>query len=236
MDAKRILQFLKEVSANNNREWFHAHKREFDACREDYEQGVGQAIAKIAQFDASIAHIAPKDACFRFYRDTRFSADKSPYKNHMGAYISARGKKSLRAGYYLHLQPGRCLVSAGAYWLPTNILNACRNEIMGNIDEWRKCVEDGKFVKYFGYANEGCWSEESISAKGFGLARLKTAPKDFPRDYEFINYLKMKDYACWHVVADDFFEGDGWLDKMVDMFKAAKPMMDFTNSVIDDYE
>ncbi|EFZ37611.1 TIGR02453 family protein [Hoylesella oralis ATCC 33269] len=236
MDAKRIIRFLKDVSANNNREWFLAHKDEYLACKEDYEAGVAKAIAAITEFDPTVSHITPKDACFRFYRDTRFSQDKSPYKNHMGAYICAHGKKSLHAGYYLHIEPGRCIVSAGSYWLPTNILTSCRNEIMGNIDEWRKCVENGKFVKYFGYANEGEWNDEYMSPKGFGLTHLKTAPKDFPRDYEFLEYLKMKDYACWNMVGDDFFNGDKWLVRMADMFKVAKPMMDFMNSVIDDYE
>ena len=51
-----------------------------------------------------------------------------------------------------------------------------------------------------------------------------------------LEYLKMKDYACWNMVGDDFFNGDKWLVRMADMFKVAKPMMDFMNSVIDDYE
>ena len=236
MNTKRILGYLHELSAHNNRDWFHEHKAEYDICRQNFEEGVAQAVATIAQFDASISHITPKDACYRFNRDTRFSEDKRPYKEHFGAYICAHGKKSLRGGYYLHLQPGQCLLGVGSYWLPTNILTACRNEIMGNIDEWRKCVENGKFVKDFGYANEGEWNDEYMSPKGFGLTHLKTAPKDFPRDYEFLEYLKMKDYACWNMVGDDFFNGDKWLVRMADMFKVAKPMMDFMNSVIDDYE
>ncbi len=234
MDAKRILNFLSDVSKNNNRDWFHEHKDEYDCCKAEFEAGVTKAIAAISQFDPSISHITAKDACFRFYRDVRFREDKRPYKDHFGAYISAHGKKALHAGYYIHLQPGACLVSAGAYWLPTNILTACRNEIMGNIDEWRKCVENGKFINQFGYPNEGDW--EKHSGKGFGLTHLKTSPKGFPRDYEFIEYLKMKDYACWKYVSDDNYEGDGWLENMVDILKTAKPMMDFTNNVIDDYE
>ena len=85
MDAKRILQFLKDISANNNRQWFAEHKDEYTAVRTDFENGVAQAITRIAAFDPSVAHITVKDATYRFYRDTRFSADKSPYKRHLGA-------------------------------------------------------------------------------------------------------------------------------------------------------
>ncbi len=140
MDAKRILGFLTELMANNNRQWFLGHKAEYEAVRADFEEGVSQAIARISMFDPTVSHITVKDATYRFYRDTRFSKDKSPYKNHLGAYIAAHGKKALHGGYYIHLEPGHCLLSCGNYWLPTNVLTACRNEIMANTGEWLKSV------------------------------------------------------------------------------------------------
>lgn len=236
MNIQRILKYLERIAKNNNRDWYQAHKDEYLACRNDFEEGVDRAIAAISKFDASVSHVTAKEACFRFNRDTRFSPDKSPYKRHFGAYISAKGRKSLHAGYYIHVQPGHCLLSAGAYWLPTHILTSCRNEIMGNIDEWRRCVENGKFVHFFGYATQGSWSDEQASDKGFGISRLKTCPKGFPADYEFIDYLRIKDYVCWHRVEDDFFAGNGWIEPMTELFKVAQPMMEFTNRVIDDYE
>ena len=124
MDTQRILQFLKDVAANNNRPWFQEHKDEYDAVRQDFEAGVAQLIGRIADFDNSVAHLSVKDCTYRFYRDTRFSPDKSPYKRHLGAYISAKGKKSLHGGYYIHLEPGGCLMACGSYWLPTNILTS----------------------------------------------------------------------------------------------------------------
>lgn len=232
MDTKRILQFLRDVMVNNNRPWFQDHKDEYQAVKDDFERGVGQAIARISTFDSSVAHVTVKDATYRFYRDTRFSSDKSPYKNHLGAYIAAHGKKALHGGYYIHLEPGRCMLACGNYWLPTNILTSCRNEIMGNIDEWLRCVESPEFLRYYG-AEETAGPD---AGQGFGIERLKTSPSGFPRDYEHIRYLRMKDYCCWHRVPDDFFDGDVWLDDMERIFRAGKPMLDFTNSVIDDYE
>lgn len=232
MDAKRILRFLRDVMANNNRPWFQEHKDEYLAVKDDFERGVAQAIARISAFDPSVAHITVKDATYRFYRDTRFSQDKSPYKNHLGAYIAAHGKKSLHGGYYIHLEPDHCLVACGDYWLPTNILTSCRNEIMGNTEEWLKCVENPTFLKYYGAPEDAKWD----SPQGFGLERLKTCPAGFPRDYEHIKYLRMKDFCCWHHVGEDFFDGDGWLDDIERYFKAGKPMMDFINAVVDDYE
>ena len=113
---------------------------------------------------------------------------------------------------------------------------------MANIDEWRRIVEDKRFVSFFGTPEESSLAEKEggeydmASEKGFGIVHLKSAPSGFPRDYEFIQYLRMKDYCCWKCVPDTFFDGDRWLGEMAKVFKVAKPMMDFVNNVIDDYE
>ena len=227
-----ILDFLRDVAANNDRAWFQTHRKQYDEARAEFEKYVQVAIHRIAQFDPSVAHITVRDATYRFYRDTRFSPDRSPYKRHLGAYIAAHGKKAFHGGYYIHLQPGNCMLACGSYCLPTNILTACRNEIMANSDEWLKIVENKKFIGYFG--KPGIQKE---SQGGFGLEMLKTCPSGFPRDFKHIQYLRMKDYCCWRNVDDDFFdENDNWLDSMADIFMTAKPMLDFVNSVIDDYE
>lgn len=98
MNQKRILKFLRQIMANNNHEWFQEHKNEYETIRKEFERGVQQAIERINTFDKEIANVQLKDCTYRFYRDTRFSPDKSPYKNHLGAYINAKGKKALRGG------------------------------------------------------------------------------------------------------------------------------------------
>lgn len=231
MDIYRILNFLDNVRRNNNRQWFQANKDEYLAVRADFENAVGELINSISKFDSTISHITVKDATYRFNRDTRFSEDKSPYKRHFGAYIAAHGKKKLHGGYYVHLEPGNCMLACGSYFLPTNILTSCRNEIIANIDNWLSAVSNKTFTDLFVADSNG-----DSSGRGFGLERLKTVPKGFSRDYKYIEYLRMKDYCCWHNVPDDFFAGNTWIENAVEIFNAAKPMMDFVNSVIDDYE
>lgn len=236
MDSKRIFKFLKAVAGNNNREWFALHRDEYMSCKSDFEEAVAEIIAGISEFDSNVAHLAPKDCIYRFYRDTRFSSDKSPYKRHFGAYICEGGKKSLRGGYYLHLQPDGCFMSCGCYYLPTNILTACRNEIMANIDEWRSCVEGDDFLRLFGSPCRGTLDGETMSDRGFGISCLKTCPKGFPRHYEFMDYLRLKDYAVWHRLDDSFFAADGWIDSLMDMFKVGLPLNRFVNAVVSDYD
>ncbi len=232
MNIKLIISFLRDVMANNNRAWFQQHREQYDAARKEWESAAETARERIISFDPDIASQPFKDCTYRFYRDTRFSPDKSPYKNHFGAYFNAHGKKALRGGYYIHVEPDNCMLAVGNYWLPTNVLTSCRNEMMANEDEWLRCVQSPEFRHFFEGPEDAGWD----SPQGFGLAKLKTCPSGFPRDYEHVKYLRLKDYCAWHKVSESFFEDDGWLDAMERIFRAAKPMMDFTNAVIDDYE
>ncbi len=216
--------------------WYQAHKAEYELVRKSFMADIDRFILTLAKIDPSISHLTAKDTMYRFNRDTRFSPDKSPYKRHFGAYVAAHGKKALHGGYYVHVQPGQCMLCAGAYWLPTNILTSVRNEIMGNEQDWLRAVENERFVELFGHVGEGQWSDDNPSPKGFGISLLKKGPKDFPKDYELMRYLKMKDFCAWHKVDDAFFASDGWVDEAVKLLNVAKPMMDFVNGVVDDYE
>ena len=90
MDAKRIIGFLRQLMANNNRPWFQEHKKEYEAVRAEFERGIVQAIERVTTFDPEVAHLQVKDCTYRFYRDTRFSPDKSPYKNHLDGILPRR--------------------------------------------------------------------------------------------------------------------------------------------------
>ena len=87
MNIPVIFQFLKELSANNNREWFNAHREQYENARNEFENLLTVIISRISLFDESIRGIEARDCTYRIYRDTRFSEDKTPYKNHFGGYI-----------------------------------------------------------------------------------------------------------------------------------------------------
>ena len=84
---KAIITYLRQLQANNNREWFNAHKDEFLKHQARFHRLVEEVIKEISVFDPSIANLTPKDCTYRIYRDVRFSSDKSPYKCHFGAFV-----------------------------------------------------------------------------------------------------------------------------------------------------
>ena len=216
-----IFRFLKDLTANNNREWFNEHRGEYEIARIEFENFLSSVIARISLFDESIRGIQPKDCTYRIYRDTRFSSDKTPYKNHFGGYINAKGKKSNHSGYYVHIQPEGCMLAGGSLCLPPNVLKALRQSIYDNIDEYRSIVEDPEFKKFFPVVGEDF---------------LKTAPKGFPKDFKYIDYSKPKEFTCANSVPDSFFLAPDILDKTEEVFRQFKRFADFTNFTIDDFE
>lgn len=216
-----ILDFLKDVAAHNDRSWFAAHRDRYEEARALFESMVQEVINATAAFDESIRHLHVKDCTYRFYRDTRFSEDKSPYKTHLGAYINAHGKKSWHSGYYLHLEPGACMIAGGSYCLPSPVLKAVRQSVADEIDEFRSIVEAPDFRAAFPV---------------IGDTRLKTMPKGFPKDFPWPQYLQPKDYSVLHPVPDDFFRSDDWLENTVALFRLMKPFNDFVNYAVDDME
>jgi len=221
MNIPVIFQFLKEVSANNNREWFNAHKDLYEEARGEFENLLSAIITRISLFDESIRGVQVKDCTYRIYRDTRFSQDKPPYKTHLGGYINARGKKSDHCGYYVHIEPGNCLLAGGSYCLPPKTLKAVRQAVYDNIDEFRGIVENPDFKQYFPVIGEDF---------------LKTAPKGFPKDFEYVQYLKCKEYTCYCNQPDSFFLASDCVDRTAEIFKQMKPFADFLNYTIDDFE
>lgn len=236
MDSKRILQFIRELAVNNNRDWFQANRAEYDIVRADFANGVSQLIGRIAAFDPAVASsgITAKACLFRINRDTRFSPDKAPYKRHFGAFITPKGTRTWQGGYYIHLEWDRCMVAFGPYYLLTPTLTECREKIEDHLSEWKQIVEAPKFIHYFGRVEE-CqgWSfDEELPERGFGGSRLKTCPKGFDMNSPALPYLRLKDYIAWRRVPMDYFQGDTWLDEVEDMCRTVQPMLAFTNDII----
>ena len=106
MNMELILNYLSELSRNNNREWYHEHKEEYREANAEFESLIQELILRIGENDSSILGNIPKKLTFKLVRDTRFSRDKSPYNPCFRAHISSRGKLPVPVGYYIMIRPG----------------------------------------------------------------------------------------------------------------------------------
>lgn len=219
---KNTLEFLEALKANNNREWFNAHKEQYLEIKNKIDLLASRLIAVISEFDPEAKLMRPEDCTYRIHRDTRFSPDKTPYKTHIGIFINPpKGKKSLRCGYYIHFEPGNCFVAAGTICLPSPVVKAIRQSIFDEIDEYRGIVESPEFKKVFPAVGENL---------------LKTAPKGFPKDWEFIDYIRPKDFVCSGKIPAKTVMSPRLPELLAPALRQAKRFNDFINFTIDDFD
>ena len=151
------LQFLSALADNNNREWFQANKEWYQECHAQFVDFSANYIRQMALIDETLVELQPKDCIWRIYRDVRFSHDKRPYKEWFGVFVATGlpghpktfGKKSMRGGYYIHIQPNACMF-AGGIWDPgKELLKALRTEIDANQDEVEQIMDDHQWKRSF---------------------------------------------------------------------------------------
>ncbi len=129
------LDFLANLVKNNEKTWFEANKNIYE------EFLVAPALAFITDFGKLLQKEISRDivyntrtngsgSMFRIYRDTRFSADKSPYKTHVGIYFwEGPGKKMSKPGFYFHLESNGALMYAGKYEFSKEELQKFRDAV-----------------------------------------------------------------------------------------------------------
>lgn len=219
MLQKSTLDFLKALKAHNQRAWFHAHRDRYTAARNDVIQLVDQLIGRIAVFDPPVVEMEPADALFRINRDTRFARNKAPYKTNFGAFLTDRGRRVARAGYYLHIEPGECLLAGGLYMPPTPELKAVRRAIVADPRELRRILGRPAFVRAFGKELPG--------------ARLRTAPRDIPRNHPDIDLLRLQSFEVYQSFSDRDLLAANFPARAARVFAAMKDFVHWLNRALD---
>ena len=212
---KNTLSFLKELSRNNDREWFNANKDRYLTAHENFTQWVQALILKMADFDESLRGLDAKKTIFRIYRDTRFSKDKSPYKPNFGAWLVDKSKGFKVAGYYIHLEPGGCFLAGGVHMPESPYLREIRKEISANADEFLKIVNHKTFKAHFTFSED----------------KLSRIPQGFQADDPTVEFLKLRELTVMHGVSDKDLTAPSFLDYSYKVFKLMHPFNEFLNRV-----
>jgi uncharacterized protein (TIGR02453 family) len=213
------IKFLNNLKKNNNKAWFDANRKIYEAAKADYIALIDAVIAATAKFDPSIGNLTAKNCIFRINRDVRFSKDKSPYKSNMGASITAGGKKVSAPGYYFHCEPGQSFAAGGLYMPEAPNLAKIRQELDYNFDEWKKIIGNKTFKKYF--------------TKGVdGVDVLSRPPKGYTEENPALGFLKMKSFIVSRPISDAELGNKNLVKEIASSFAAMKPMLDFLNHAL----
>lgn len=217
-----IFDFLKTLSRHNDREWFKAHRDQYERALSAVYGITGELLSMVGEYDTeSTVGLEPKDCVFRIYRDIRFSPDKSPYKQYFGIYIARGGKSSMRGGYYLHLQPGdRSFVAGGIWGAKGPLLHAIRRSIEDDHDVFSSIVEREDFRKDFRFPEE---------------EKLRRVPTGFSKESPVAEYLKLKNFTPICSLDDKAVLSDDIIDRTAVLFRELQPLNDFLNYTYDQF-
>ncbi len=209
-------QFLRQLSRNNNREWFQAHKTIFEEKVKAPMTAMVLAIGGAIQTFAPELIVEPRRAIYRIYRDTRFSNDKTPYKTHIAALFAPRGiPKHSGAALYFHISPEEVLIAGGVYMPGSEELKLIRRHIAARPDEFRTIINHRQFTKTFGKL-EG--------------DRLTRAPREFSPDHPALDLLRYKQYLAYVSDPPKLAEGRKLFPRVLSVFEAVMPLVRFLNA------
>lgn len=209
------LHFLKNLSINNNREWFTENKDQYIAAQQNVLNMVENLIEKIGAFDEEIMKIDAKKSLYRIYRDVRFSKDKSPYKTNFGAGLGM-GKGNKISGYYLHIEPGKSFLAGGVYQPEPSVLKEIRKEISMSAKEFQEILQQDDFRNNF----------RGLSVEG----KLQRVPNGFEKDDPMAEFLKLKNLIVVHPISDDALMEENATNNMAKIFQSMKPLNDFLSA------
>jgi len=214
--SAETLKFLRGLKRNNRREWFNAH-------RDQYETHVRQPMTTIVErlandFRAFAPEIvaSPKISMYRIYRDTRFSENKAPYKTHVAAVFPTRGlAKHEGAGLYFHVSPDEVWIGGGMYAPQPPQLLAVRQHIAENSRQLRAIVESPAFRRKVG------------RLEGDKLTRV---PRGFPRDHEAAEYLKHRYFIAGAELPAAAAASGKFYGTLLAVFREVLPLARFLNA------
>lgn len=213
---KDLVKFLKDLSKNNKREWFHENKVRYKSslvaplC--DFIVAMGPRLEKIS--NCYIADARPSGgSMFRIYRDVRFSKDKRPYKEHAACHFRHEAGKDAHApGFYLHIEPKDVFIGGGIWMPPNPALDKIRHAIVDKPEQWKKITTSKTFRKYF----------DQIGGDG-----LKRPPRGFDKDHPLLEDLKRKSFFAMHKVDVKLLYTPQFITEVERTFKALSPLLEF---------
>lgn len=218
------VKFLRGLKRNNNREWFEARRGVFERELKKPMLAVIERVTD-AMTDFAPAHVRPaQKTMMRIYRDTRFSADKTPYKTHVSAWWTRTGmEKTSGGGYYFHFSPAEVVIAAGIYMPAREQLMAIRLQLLEQHDEFRRLLNDRKLRK--------------VMDIDLDRSALTRPPKGFCADHPGIDLIKQQQWGVLARLPGEVALQKNLVNEIVSRFRLAAPVIDFLNrSFVHDVE
>ncbi len=220
MSLQKSLNFLLDLRDNNHKDWFNTNRNYYLEAKAEFTALVEELLIGISQKRSAYAKLEASECIFRINRDLRFTANKAPYKTNFGASVNLYGKKSPKAGLYIHIEPNASFIGGGVYKPPPDILSKIRQEIDYNYEEFKALIENKNFKRYY----------NSIDI----TSTLKKTPKGYDAGHPGIVYLKLRSLIAICPLKNQDIKSTFFAKDAVKRWIALFPFIDFLNRNLND--
>ncbi|THH39912.1 DUF2461 domain-containing protein [Neolewinella litorea] len=207
--------YLRELAANNEREWFNDHKAAYTAARDNVADFAQTLLERLRRHDV-ISTESGRKSLFRIYRDVRFSKNKQPYKTNIAGSFTRDGRQR-RGGYYFTLAPEHNLVGGGFYGIERDDLKRIREELGADAGAMREILNAGEFGRLYGMLRG---------------EQLKTAPQGFARDHPDIDLLRYKQFYAARTFTEAEVLAPDFIDRAEEALLGLRPFFDYFSEIL----
>lgn len=213
--TQKTLSFLRALKRNNDREWFRLRKPQYE------EHVRGPMIRALERLAVDMKSFAPELVCdprvslYRIYRDTRFSADKSPLKTHIAAHFPLRGMaRGEGAGLYFHVAPDEVWIGGGIYMPSSSDLRLIREHVATSYKQLRRIVKGAAFHRAVGDLDG---------------EQLSSMPRGYLKTHPAADYLRFKQFLGGKEFEAAFATSERFYPELLTVFRAVSPLVRFLN-------
>ena len=211
--TKESTAFLAALAKNNTREWFGAHKDDYEAYIKHPAKVFSEDMRLALEAMTGMDH---RKKVFRIYRDIRFSKDKSPYNSHISMSFMPDTQNAAMPGWYMRLTADQLVLGTGVFAYDK-----------ANLEHWRERIAGKDGAKFSKILN-------GLTAKGLRLGKpdLKRVPAGFDKDHPRADLLRFKGLTVWK----DFSSpapilGSAAAQTCLPHFKTLKPVFDWMSTL-----
>ena len=210
-----LFEFLRELSANNDRNWFLANRARYERDVRDpalrFVADIGPGLQKISPH--VVADPKPVGgSLFRVNRDTRFSKDKTPYKTVVGmAFHHAVGRERSAPGLYLQLGADNSWGGGGVAHFEGPDLTRVRDAIVADAPGWKRVVTNARLAPM-------------LTDRGDALKR---PPQGYDPEHRHIEDLKRRSFLWIERHSETDVCALGFMNRYLEACRAAAPLNRF---------
>ncbi len=208
------IDFFRKLQRNNRREWFQPRKATFDETLKLPMRELVAALNDAMKKFAPDYVTDPDKAIYRIYRDTRFSKDKTPYKDHIAASFPRQGTPG-GGGFYVAVSHKEVAIGGGIYMPAPETLLALRQHIADHHLEFRKIVAKPAVRQLF---------------QGLQGEQLTRVPKGFDREHPAADLLRYRRYILYVELPPDLATSPDLYPEVIRHFRTMTPFLEYLNA------